>query len=45
MLGRCAEAGLVCTRVEFGQAGDIRDDAAAFRALGAAKVGGWVGGH
>lgn len=38
MLGRCAEAGLVCTRVEFGQAGDIRDDAAAFRALGAAKV-------
>ncbi|KAL4425654.1 hypothetical protein ABPG75_009670 [Micractinium tetrahymenae] len=38
MLGRCAEAGLVCTKIEFGQAADFRGDFVAFRAMGAVKV-------
>lgn len=44
MMGLCAATGLVCSKVEFGQADNFRGNFSAFRAMGAVKVGGWHGG-
>ncbi|KAL4437974.1 hypothetical protein ABPG77_004195 [Micractinium sp. CCAP 211/92] len=38
MMGLCAATGLVCSKVEFGQADNFRGNFSAFRAMGAVKV-------